>query len=300
MFRCPACHAALDDSALVATMRCAYCPLEIGNVEGVPLLVSDRTVIDTAIEAARQRGRDRWYSDPQLTQWSGPYRHHVLKRKQWLEGVLARWKAGHKDAAVALDLGCGDGVNLTWLHKHFARLYGSDYNILRLMRAAKLGLGVRLFMADILNYPTVDGAFDVIFFNHVLEHIRDDEAALCEVRRILKPGGLLTLGVPNEGAAFWQFAHKDVGQRGGKQRHKTPRQRKGLPEIAELVGARQRQFVPAVQADRSDDNEPDRRRRHRDERQDAGRNYRRDKAHAGQRGDAACGRFDERVPGRMQ
>lgn len=208
MFRCPACHAALDDSALVATMRCAHCPLEIGNVEGVPLLVSDRTVIDTAIEAARQRGRDRWYSDPQLTQWSGPYRHHVLKRKQWLEGVLARWKAGHKDAAVALDLGCGDGVNLTWLHKHFAHLYGSDYNILRLMRAAKLGLGVRLFMADILNYPTADGAFDVIFFNHVLEHIRDDEAALREVRRILKPGGLLILGVPNEGAAFWQFAYR--------------------------------------------------------------------------------------------
>ena len=209
MFRCPACHAALDEGDLARTTRCAACHLEIGHVDGIPLLVSKREVIEATIAAARQSGLAHWYNQPQLTQWSGPYRHHILKRKQWLEDVLADWRAAHGEApAVALDLGCGDGVNLTWLHNHFPHLYGSDYNILRLMRAAQLGLNVRLFMADICTYPTDDDVFDVIFFNHVLEHIREDEAALREVRRILKPGGLLILGVPNEGAAFWQFAYR--------------------------------------------------------------------------------------------
>jgi 2-polyprenyl-3-methyl-5-hydroxy-6-metoxy-1,4-benzoquinol methylase len=60
----------------------------------------------------------------------------------------------------------------------------------------------------VTNYPTNDDLFDVIFFNHVLEHIADDLTALREVRRILKPGGLLILGVPNEAEWFWQLAYR--------------------------------------------------------------------------------------------
>ena len=173
------------------------------------MLVRDRQAIEAIIAEARQQGLDAWYTKPQLGQWEGPYRHHVKKRKQWIEGVLAEREARRgAEPTVGLDLGCGDGSNLHWLRSQFARLYGSDYNLLRLMRAAKLGIDARLFMADICNYPTEDNCFDVIFFNHVLEHIPDDVAALREVRRILKPGGLLILGVPNEGAAFWQLAYR--------------------------------------------------------------------------------------------
>jgi SAM-dependent methyltransferase len=63
-------------------------------------------------------------------------------------------------------------------------------------------------MADITDYPMLDDSLDIIFFNHVLEHIPDDMLALREVYRILRPGGLLILGVPNEGAAFWQMAYR--------------------------------------------------------------------------------------------
>ena len=76
-------------------------------------------------------------------------------------------------------------------------------------------------MADICDYPAEDDCFDVIFFNHVLEHIPDDVAALREVRRILKPGGLLVLGVPNEGAAFWQLAYRLQPKTMVKQRSST-------------------------------------------------------------------------------
>ncbi len=48
----------------------------------------------------------------------------------------------------------------------------------------------------------------IIFFNHVLEHIREDVKALAATLRLLKPGGLLILGTPNEGAWWWQLAYK--------------------------------------------------------------------------------------------
>ena len=60
-----------------------------------------------------------------------------------------------------------------------------------------------LLLADILDYPAGDAAFDLVLFHHVIEHILDDTAALATVRRILKPGGLLVLGTPNEGCWWW-------------------------------------------------------------------------------------------------
>jgi SAM-dependent methyltransferase len=209
LFRCPECHGPLEERELGAETKCRRCGSSIGYADGIPLLVRDREVIDAVIAEAKQAGAGDWYTKPQLGQWTGPYRHHVEKRRRWVEGVLSEWKSRQNSpSVVGLDLGCGDGVNLRWLRPHFESFYGSDYNLLRLMRARQLDVDVRLFMADIGNYPTEDDAFDVIFFNHVLEHIPDDAAALREVRRILKPGGLLILGVPNEGAAFWQLAYR--------------------------------------------------------------------------------------------
>jgi len=209
MLRCPICHAPLEEQALDRTAPCPACHLPIENVDGIPLLVRDRQAIEVTIAEAKRQGLEAWYTKPQLNQWAGPYRHHVAKRKQWVEGAIREWTAKRGgQSAVGLDLGCGDGTNLGWLQSHFAHFYASDYNLLRLLRAAKLGIKARLFMADICDYPAEDDCFDIIFFNHVLEHIPDDAAALREARRILKPGGLLILGVPNEGAAFWKLAYR--------------------------------------------------------------------------------------------
>ncbi len=49
---------------------------------------------------------------------------------------------------------------------------------------------------DIHEIPFDDNTFDVIFCNHVLEHVRDDKKALSEMKRVLKPGGWAILQVP--------------------------------------------------------------------------------------------------------
>lgn len=50
--------------------------------------------------------------------------------------------------------------------------------------------------ADILSLPFEDNSFDVLFCNHVLEHIEDDKKAMNEIFRVLKPKGWAILQVP--------------------------------------------------------------------------------------------------------
>lgn len=50
--------------------------------------------------------------------------------------------------------------------------------------------------ADITRLPFQDNSFDLIFCNHVLEHIKDDKKAMKELYRVMKPGGTGIFQVP--------------------------------------------------------------------------------------------------------
>lgn len=52
--------------------------------------------------------------------------------------------------------------------------------------------------ADICNLPFEDNSFDVIFCNHVLEHIPDDKKAMQELFRVLKKGGFGIFQIPQD------------------------------------------------------------------------------------------------------
>ncbi len=52
--------------------------------------------------------------------------------------------------------------------------------------------------ADICDLPFEDNTYDIIFCNHVLEHIPDDTKAMQELLRVLKPGGMAILQIPQE------------------------------------------------------------------------------------------------------
>ncbi len=49
---------------------------------------------------------------------------------------------------------------------------------------------------DVHDIPFDDGKFDVVFCNHVMEHVKDDYKAMSEIYRVLKPGGFAILQVP--------------------------------------------------------------------------------------------------------
>ena len=52
--------------------------------------------------------------------------------------------------------------------------------------------------ADICNLPFNDNEFDIIFCNHVLEHIPDDTKAVQELYRVLKPNGIGIFQIPQD------------------------------------------------------------------------------------------------------
>jgi SAM-dependent methyltransferase len=52
------------------------------------------------------------------------------------------------------------------------------------------------YQVDLTALPFADASYDLVFASHVLEHIQDDMAALAEIRRVLKPGGIAVLPVP--------------------------------------------------------------------------------------------------------
>ncbi len=190
-------------------IACSDCAARFGVAQGVPLLVNDLERHEAELAEAR-KVNPAWYVEAQEAEAQSPWRHHLARRRSYVQGVLRRTLAGRAlgRAASLLDLGCGDGTNLGWLSGFADRLYGSDYNAVRLARAQARCPEARLFLADILDYPARDGAFEMIFFNHVIEHIPDDARALAEVHRILAPGGTLVLGTPNEGSWWWQIAYR--------------------------------------------------------------------------------------------
>lgn len=49
---------------------------------------------------------------------------------------------------------------------------------------------------DLLAIDFPDASFDIVFANHVLEHVSDDQRGVSEVRRVLRPGGFAILQTP--------------------------------------------------------------------------------------------------------
>lgn len=64
--------------------------------------------------------------------------------------------------------------------------------------------------ADILDLPFDDNEFDLIFCNHVLEHIEDDNKAMKELLRVMKPGGMGIFQVPQDLAREITFEDANI------------------------------------------------------------------------------------------
>lgn len=77
-------------------------------------------------------------------------------------------------------------------YKRFRKLGNLDYT------TTDLNSPLADVKADICNLPFDDDSYDVIFCNHVLEHIPDDTKAMQELYRILKPGGWGVFQIPQD------------------------------------------------------------------------------------------------------
>jgi SAM-dependent methyltransferase len=89
------------------------------------------------------------------------------------------------------------------------RATGVDVDAAALAWARRGDLAATLVRAALERLPFADASFDKILCTEVLEHIRDDVAALRELRRVLRPGGRLAVSVPH---ADFPFAWDPIGR----------------------------------------------------------------------------------------
>ena len=94
-----------------------------------------------------------------------------------------------------LDLGCRSGA----LTRHFLdgnSVVGLDVDAAALEKAA--ALGIEPLQADVEQpLPLEDASFDAVVAGELLEHLRFPDALVAEIRRVLRPGGVLVGSVPN-------------------------------------------------------------------------------------------------------
>ncbi len=107
---------------------------------------------------------------------------------------LTKWGVP-KDAKV-IDIGTSTGTNLRMLKDNgFTNFIGVDLNKDAIAFCHDKGFE-QVFEANACSVPFEDDTFDVVLATDIIEHIDDDIAALNEIQRILKPGGVAVVTVP--------------------------------------------------------------------------------------------------------
>ncbi len=111
-----------------------------------------------------------------------------------------------------MDLGCGEGTFLPTLNQYFNEVYGLDTNTRvaeKIVRYFDLK-NIQLIEKNILANGFNDNTFDIIFAASSLEHFKDQEKLLQELKRLLRKGGLLVFSSPTE-SLFYELGRKVFG-----------------------------------------------------------------------------------------
>jgi len=128
----------------------------------------------------------------------------MLDRYQAIDPKKLRFGAHTK----VLDVGCGTGRHILELSRFPGTFVGLDMaradlqvfrNWLGLTEEQRGLTGtVHIIEGDGEHLPFADGYFDTVLCTETLEHVPNDRAIVCELLRVLKPGGTLVISVPDE------------------------------------------------------------------------------------------------------
>ena len=180
-YSCPACqaHAWVPDVTYLGTpyRRCRGCGT--GMVSALP----DPTALRVHYEV----------------HYPGRFPHDEARRGRLalFDGILDRLQ-GFRGAGRLLDIGCSGGYFLAEARRQGWQGIGMDLSHEACLLAQRAGLNA--VHAESRHLPFRDGCMDAVSLVNVLDHVADPLGSLLEARRVLAPGGVLVVRVPN--AAF--------------------------------------------------------------------------------------------------
>lgn len=105
-----------------------------------------------------------------------------------------------------LDAGCGRGFYLKILSffPFIKEIHGVDINdnYLKIAKKINLDTRVKIKKASLYNLPYENKYFDLIICSEVLEHLKNDQKALLELKRVVKSQGIIIITIPNKEFPF--------------------------------------------------------------------------------------------------
>lgn len=108
--------------------------------------------------------------------------------------------AGKRINGLVLENGCGVGMYVEKLTGLGSRVIGLEYDLERAVEAKINSDEIINAAGEFIPLPSL--TFDLVLSHEVIEHVQDDRAAICEMIRVLKPGGRVVIFCPNRGYPF--------------------------------------------------------------------------------------------------
>ncbi len=151
-------------------------------------------------------------NDPAVIAWMTRHEADMAFRKR--VQTIFEWVQPTDDMLI-LDVPCGRGFYLNMFrYVSDCRLVGAELDwdvLLKAQRNVGHLPNLALNHANIYALPYPDNTFDAVILSEILEHVDDDVAALTEVYRVLRPGGVAAITVPNADYPFlWDPINKTL------------------------------------------------------------------------------------------
>ena len=108
--------------------------------------------------------------------------------------------AGDRLGGLVLENGCGVGMYVEKLTGLGSDVIGLEYDLERAAEARIRSYKIINAAGEFIPLPS--STFDLILSHEVIEHVQDDRAAICEMIRLLKPGGRAVIFCPNLGYPY--------------------------------------------------------------------------------------------------
>lgn len=101
-----------------------------------------------------------------------------------------------ENPARLLDIGSGDGYLKYFCDQENIDFHGVEIQPRRIKICEEMGYKINTFNIETDRFPYDDNSYDIIVASHVIEHLYNPEAAIKEIHRVLKPNGIVVIGVP--------------------------------------------------------------------------------------------------------
>jgi ubiquinone/menaquinone biosynthesis C-methylase UbiE len=166
--------------------------------------------------AKLESAREGWWSSGNFDTWKRLYVGEYPRGFLIMETLRKYAPEFRVEGSSVLDVGCGDAGALIAFAERGAKCAGIECFDTSLergrLRAADHGVEVDLKKGVAEAIPFPDSSFDLVMLDNVLEHVGDRPLTLREVRRVLRPGGLLYMVTPKPFSLYslWNDPHYDL------------------------------------------------------------------------------------------